>query len=58
MHKTSKPVKNQRVADTSRFDMRVGSVIYQVSVNFIPDAKETLNTKIIRLIKNDMETLS
>ena len=55
MHNKSKPVKIQRVADTSRFAKRIGSVTYEVSVHFKSDAKETMDKKVMRLIKNEME---
>ena len=58
MQKKDTTAKNQSVANASRFNKRIGSVIYQVSVNFKEDAKETLDSKIIRLIKNEMEAVS
>ena len=58
MHNKSQTVNIQRVADTSRFSKRIGSVIYEVSVNFKEDAKETLDKKVIRLIKNELEAAS
>jgi len=54
MHKNSKPVKIQRDADTSRFAKRIGSVTYEVGIHFKKDAKETMDKKIMRLIKNEM----
>ncbi|MCL2817722.1 MAG: transposon-encoded TnpW family protein [Clostridiales bacterium] len=33
---------------------RIGSTVYEVNVYFNPDAKETINDKILRLIKNDL----
>ena len=45
-------------AQTSRFNKRIGSVTYEVSVHFKTDAKETMEGKILRLIKNDMEAVS
>jgi hypothetical protein len=35
---------------------RIGSIVYEVEIHFSPDAKETMNDKILRLIKHDMET--
>jgi len=58
MHNKRKPVIIQRVADTSRFSKRIGSIIYDVGVHFKTDAKETLDTKILRLIKNELEVVS
>jgi len=58
MHNKSKPVKIERVADTSRFNLRIGSVTYEVGVHFKQDAQETLDKKIMRLLKNEMEAVS
>ena len=54
MHNKSKSVNIQRDADTSRFAKRIGSVTYEVGIHFKSDAKETMDKKIMRLIKNDM----
>ena len=58
MHNKNQTVNIKRVADTNRFDKRIGSVVYQVSINFKKDATEVLDNKIIRLIKNDMGAVS
>ena len=34
---------------------RIGSIVYEVELHFNPDAKETMNDKILRLIRRDME---
>ena len=54
MHKNSKPVKIQRDADTSRFSKRIGSSLYKVNVYFSKENKETIDDKILRLAKNDL----
>ena len=54
MHKTSKPLKIQRDADTSRFAKRIGSITYEVGIHFKKGATETMDKKIMRLIKNEM----
>jgi len=54
MHNKSKPVNIERVADTSRFAKRIGSVTYEVGVYFKKGATETMDKKIMRLIKNEM----
>ncbi|MDR0293188.1 MAG: transposon-encoded TnpW family protein [Oscillospiraceae bacterium] len=58
MHNKNQTVNIQRVADTSRFNKRIGSIIYEIEINFKKDAKETMDKKIMRLIKNDMEAVS
>ena len=45
-------------AQTSRFNKRIGSVTYEVGIHFKTDAQETMEGKILRLIKNDMEAVS
>ena len=55
MHKNSKPVKIQRDAEASRFAKRIGSVTYMVGVHFKKGATETMDKKIMRLIKNELE---
>ena len=37
----------------SAFTKRIGSTTYNVSVHFSKTSKETMNDKIIRLIRND-----
>ena len=54
MHNISKPVKIQRDAGTSRFSKRIGSSLYKVSVHFSQDSKETIDDKIFRLAKNEL----
>ena len=52
---------NQAVAKTQetshaeplKISKRIGSTVYEVRVYFNQDAKETVNDKILRLIKND-----
>ena len=34
---------------------RIGSTVYEVNVHFNPDAKETMNDKIMRLIRNEVQ---
>jgi c-di-AMP phosphodiesterase-like protein len=53
MQKNNQKVNIERVADTSRFTKRIGSTIYNVGVYFKQDAKETIEDKILRLVRND-----
>ena len=48
-------VKMLTSADSSRFEIRIGSVLYQVAIHFKQDATETLENKILRLVKSDLE---
>ena len=45
-------------ADTSRFAKRIGSVTYEVGIHFKKGATETMDKKIMRLIKNEMGAVS
>ena len=40
-------------AEPLKISKRIGSTVYEVRVYFNQDAKETVNDKILRLIKND-----
>jgi len=53
MQKQNQTVKSERIADTSRFSKRIGSVTYEINVFFNQDAKETMDVKIKRLIRNE-----
>ena len=35
---------------------RIGSTLYKVGIHFNPEAKETLNEKVQRLLKNDLQS--
>jgi len=54
MHKKNQTVNIERVADTSRFTKRIGSTVYNVALYFNHNATETMDDKILRLIKNDL----
>jgi len=47
-------------ADAEPIKMRkmIGSIVYEVEIHFAPDAKETLNDKILRLMRRDLEAAS
>ena len=50
-------VKNRREeinAPSGRFSQRIGSTAYRVSVFFPGEENETLEAKILRLVKNDL----
>jgi hypothetical protein len=53
MHKNKNTSNIERVADMSRFTKRIGSTVYKVGLYFKPDATETMDDKILRLIRND-----
>jgi len=43
---------------SNHFNKQIGKIVYEVSVNFKSDASETLDTKIIRIIKNELGSVS
>ena len=47
--KTSKIISNQPL----KLSKRIGSTVYEVQVYFNQDAKETMDAKILRLVKNE-----
>jgi hypothetical protein len=58
MQKNNPTAKIECIANSSRFKKRIGSVIYEVGIHFKKDATETLDKKVLRLIKNDMGAVS
>ena len=54
MHKNNQTVNIKRDANTSRFAKRIASVTYEVGIHFKKGATETMDKKIMRLIKNEM----
>ena len=50
-------VKNN-TPEPYRFKKRIGSIVYEVAIHFNQDAKETMDDKIKRLIRNEMEAAS
>ena len=51
---TSKSSRETNNAQTSRFSKRIGSTTYRVTMYFPDNESESLETKILRLIKNDL----
>ena len=41
--------------ESLKIHKRIGSTLYEVHVYFNPDAKETMDSKILCLIKNDIQ---
>jgi len=52
--RTSQSVKNNVKMTMQK---RIGSTVYETSIFFNPDAKETMSDKILRLIKNDLNLM-
>ena len=51
---TSKSSREKNNAQSSRFSQRIGSTTYRVTMHFPEKETETLEAKILRLIKNDL----
>ena len=47
---------NEQPNECGRFNKRIGSTTYRVSVHFSRTSKETLSDKILRLIQNESAT--
>ena len=45
-------------AEPIKMQKRIGSIVYEVEIHFDPNATETLNDKILRLMRRDMEAAS
>ena len=52
---TQKVEREKSNAQSSRFSQRIGSTIYSVSVYFKEGSKETLEEKMFRMMKSDLE---
>ena len=50
----SPQAKGMRIAKTGRFSKQIGSTVYEVNTYFNKDAKECIEDKIIRLIRNEI----
>lgn len=50
---TATTPKEQPARESGVFTKRIGSTNYRVSVHFSKTSRETMNDKILRLIKND-----
>jgi hypothetical protein len=46
-------VKKEQPRESGVFTRRIGSTTYRVSVHFSRTSRETVNDKILRLIKNE-----
>ena len=51
---TIKAEREKSNAQSSRFSQRIGSTVYSVSVYFKEGSKETLEDKMIRMMKSDL----
>ena len=45
---------NNAYAEPIKMQKRIGSTVYKINVYCNPNAKETMDDKILRLIKNDL----
>jgi len=55
MQKNNPTANIERDADTIRFTKRIGSITFEVNVFFNQNTKETMSSKIQRLIQNDVQ---
>jgi hypothetical protein len=54
--KTQVPATPPIATTPPRFTKRIGNTTYRVSVHFSAKSKETMNDKIMRLIRNEAES--
>jgi len=45
-------------AEPIKLQKRIGSIVYEVEIHFDPNATETLNDKILRLMRREMEAVA
>ena len=48
-------LKNTTTSEPFVMQRRVGSTVYNIGIYFTPEAKETLEDKVRRLLKNDLQ---
>ena len=53
---TQKVEREKSNAQSSRFSQRIGSTVYSVSVHFKEGSKETLEDKMFRMMKSDLNS--
>lgn len=53
MQETTTALKEQIPSEQGSFTKRIGSTNYRVSVHFSKTSRETINDKILRLVKNE-----
>ena len=46
-------IKKEQAHESGAFNKRIGSTNYHVNVHFSKTSRETMNDKVLRLIKND-----
>ena len=56
--KSTREKEKSCASEPYRFTKRLGSIVYEVAVHFKQDAKETMDDKIKRLIRHEMEAAS
>ena len=56
--KSTREKEKSCASEPYRFTKRLGSIVYEVEVRFNQDAKETMDDKIKRLIRREMEAAS
>ena len=47
--------KENTPLEPHRLTKRIGSTVYEVNVHFSQDARETMDDKIMRIIRNDIQ---
>ena len=52
-----KTVKKNVTPEPFVLHRQIGSTAYRVKLSFSPDAKETLDDKVMRLLKNDLQSI-
>jgi len=56
MKKQTMEKQTQAATESFVLHRRIGSTTYRMGIYFNPNAKETLNDKICRLLKNDLQS--
>lgn len=51
---THHSVSGKQTSQPIRFKKRIGTTVYKVSIHFSQTSTETISSKILRLVENDM----
>jgi hypothetical protein len=54
MNVTANPIKQAAPREAFTLTRRIGSTTYRANIYFNPEAKETMDDKIMRLLRNDL----
>ena len=58
MNKNTRELTKHEITEPSKFQKRIGSTVYSVSVHFSNTSKETIEDKILKLIESEVKKIA